>query len=97
VRRLRLLVDRRARLSSSGRVLAIRGTIRLVVPADLVVRVREWAREWHRALAVRCIRRGRFRREREVREDLALHRDQDLVVVRDGLRLGIGQELLRAG
>ena len=96
MRRLRLLVDRRARLSSSGRVLAIRGTIRLVVR---VVRdnVREWAREWHRALAVRCIRRGRFRREREVREDLALHRDQDLVAGRDGLRLGIGQELLRAG
>ena len=97
MRRLRLLVDRRARLSSSGRVLAIRGTIRLVVPADLVVRVREWAREWHRALAVRCIRRGRFRRARVVREDLGLLRDRALVADRDDLGLGIGRALLRAG
>ena len=94
MRLLRLRVDRRARLSSSGQGLATRATIRRV---DLADRVREWAREWHRAHGVRCIRRGRSRREREVREDRALLRDQDLVADRDGLRLGIGQELLRAG
>ena len=93
MRLLRLRVDRRARLSSSGRGLATRETILRV---DLADRVREWAREWHRAHGVRCIRRGRSRREREVREDRALLRDRALVVVQGALRSGIGQELLRA-
>jgi hypothetical protein len=87
-------VDRRARLSFSGHVLAIKGTIRQVV---LAVRasVQEWVREWLRALAVRCIRRGRFRAERaEVREDRALLRGRALA--RHALGLGIVQELLRA-
>ena len=57
--------------------------------------VREWVREWHRALAVRCIRQGRFRRERVVREDRDLLRD--LALARHDLGLGIVQELLRAG
>jgi len=60
------------------------------------VLVREWVRERLRALAVRCIRRGRFRAERaEVREVRALLRDR--VLARHDLDLGIGQELLRAG
>ena len=59
--------------------------------------VREWAREWLRALAVRCIRRGRSPRARVVRVDLDLHRGRALVADRDGLGLGIGRELLRAG
>jgi len=57
----------------------------------------EWVREWHRALAVRCIRRGHFRRERVVREDLDLLRDRALVADRDDLGLGIGRALLLAG
>ena len=61
-----------------------------------MVRVRGWVREWHRALVVRCIRRGRFLVERaEVREDRDLLRGRALA--RHDLGLGIGQELLRAG
>ena len=55
----------------------------------------EWVREWHRALAVRCIRRGHFRRERVVREDRDLLRD--LALARHDLGLGIGRALLLAG
>jgi hypothetical protein len=53
--------------------------------------------EWLRALAVRCIRRERFRRERAVRVDRALLRVRALVADRDDLGLAIGRELLRAG
>ena len=95
MRRLRLRVDRRARLSSSVHVLGIKATIHR---EGLVDRVRVRCLEaWRRALAVRCIRRGRFRRARVVREDLGLLRDRALVADRDDLGLGIGQELLRAG
>ena len=96
MRRLRLRVDRRGLLFSSGRVLDTRDRTLREDLAGLGVRAR--VREWLRALAVRCIRRGRFRAERaEVREVRALLRDRALVADRDDLGLGIGQELLRAG
>ena len=61
-----------------------------------MVRVREWVRAWLRALAVQCIRRGRFRAERAVvREDRASLRV--LALVRHDLGLGIDRELLRVG
>jgi hypothetical protein len=95
VRRLRLRVDRRGLLFSSGRVLDTRDRTLREDLAGLGVRAR--VREWLRALAVRCTRRGRFRQERGVREDLDLLRDRALVADRDDLGLGIGRELLRAG
>ena len=92
MRPLRLRVDRRGLLSFSGHVLGIKDRILQEGPA---ARVR--AREWLRVLAVRCIRRGRSPRARVVRVDLDLHRGRALVADRDGLGLGIGRELLRAG
>ena len=90
--RLLLLRVDRGRQSSSGRVLATRDQILREVP----VCDREWVRERHPGLGVRCIRRGPFRAERAaVREDRALLRDQDLA--QHDLGLGIGQELLRVG
>jgi hypothetical protein len=66
------------------------------VAREDLARVREWGRERLRALAVRCIRPGRFREVRAVvRVDRALLRGRALA--RHDLGLGIDQEPLRAG
>jgi hypothetical protein len=88
----RLLREGRAHLSSSGRVLVIRaGRTLREVPVG-----RAHVLEWLRALAVRCIRRGRSRVvQAEDREDRALRHGRALVRVVQGL--GTGRELLRVG